>query len=67
MAEPNQALTQSKRGYVYGDVDLFSPGVAMGKKGYFWGPEPGCRLVISAGVCLGADVVIRVSRGHPGR
>ena len=61
MAEPNQALTQSKRGYVYGDVDI-SPGVAMAE-GVLLGAEPGCRLVISAGVCLGADVVIRVSRG----
>jgi carbon dioxide concentrating mechanism protein CcmN len=61
MAEPNQALTQSKHGYVYGDVDI-APGVAMAE-GVLLGAEPGCRLVISAGVCLGADVVIRVSRG----
>ena len=61
MAEPNQALTQSKHGYVYGDVNI-APGVAMAE-GVLLGAEPGCRLVISAGVCLGADVVIRVSRG----
>ena len=61
MAEPNQALTQSKHGYAYGDVDI-APGVAMAE-GVLLGAEPGCRLVISAGVCLGADVVIRVSRG----
>lgn len=61
MAEPNQALTQSKHGYVYGDVDI-APGVAMAE-GVLLGAESGCRLVISAGVCLGADVVIRVSRG----
>ncbi len=61
MAEPNQALTQPKHGYVYGDVDI-APGVAMAE-GVLLGAEPGCRLVISAGVCLGADVVIRVSRG----
>jgi carbon dioxide concentrating mechanism protein CcmN len=61
MAEPNQALTQSKHGYVYGDVDI-APGVAMAE-GVLLGADPGCRLVISAGVCLGADVVIRVSQG----
>jgi len=32
-------------------------------EGVLLGAEPGCRLVISAGVCLGADVIIRVSRG----
>jgi len=62
MAEPNQALTESKQGYVYGDVAI-APGVAMAT-GVLLGAEPGCRLVISAGVCLGSDVVIRVSQGQ---
>ena len=62
MAEPIQALTQSVQGYVYGDVEI-APGAVMAE-GVLLGAQPGCRLVISAGVCLGTDVVIRVSRGN---
>lgn len=61
MAVPAQAIAQPTNGYIQGDVDL-APGVAIAP-GVLLGADPGCRLVISAGVCLGADVVVQVSHG----
>ncbi|MBW4481379.1 MAG: hypothetical protein KME14_02430 [Tildeniella torsiva UHER 1998/13D] len=61
MAVPAQAITQPTNGYIQGDVDL-APGVAIAP-GVLLGASPGCRLVISAGVCLGADVVVQARHG----
>ncbi|MBD2232460.1 hypothetical protein [Phormidium tenue] len=61
MAVPAQAIAQPTNGYIQGDVDL-APGVAIAP-GVLLGAAPGCRLVISAGVCLGADVVVQASHG----
>ncbi|MBD1918401.1 MULTISPECIES: hypothetical protein [Cyanophyceae] len=61
MAVPAQAISQPTNGYIQGDVDL-APGVAIAP-GVLLGAAPGCRLVISAGVCLGADVVVQARHG----
>jgi carbon dioxide concentrating mechanism protein CcmN len=61
MTEPMQAA-YSSRGHIQGDVAI-APGVALAD-GALLGAAPGCRLVISAGVCLGADVVIQASQGE---
>lgn len=61
MAVPAQAITQPTNCYIQGDVDL-APGVAIAP-GVLLGADPGCRLVISAGVCLGADVVLQARNG----
>lgn len=61
MAVPAQAIAQPTNGYIQGDVDL-APGVAIAP-GVLLIAAPGCRLVISAGVCLGADVVIQARQG----
>lgn len=61
MAVPAQAIAQPTHGYIQGDVDL-APGVAIAP-GVLLGAAPGCRLVISAGVCLGADVVVQARQG----
>ncbi|TVP68923.1 MAG: hypothetical protein EA342_04525 [Leptolyngbya sp. LCM1.Bin17] len=60
MAESIQAPYPS-RGHIQGDVAI-APGVALAD-GALLGAAPGYRLVISAGVCLGADVVIQASHG----
>jgi len=60
MAESIQA-PYSSRGHIQGDVAI-APGVALAD-GALLGAAPGYRLVISAGVCLGADVVIQASHG----
>ena len=44
-----------------GNVDL-APGVAIAP-GVLLGAAPGCRLVISSGVCLAADVVVQARHG----
>lgn len=61
MAVPAQVITQPTNGYIQGDVDL-APGVAIAP-GVLLGAAPSCRLVISAGVCLGADVVVQARQG----
>lgn len=61
MAVPAQASNQLSNGHIQGNVDL-APGVAIAP-GVFLGAEPGCHLVISSGVCLGADVVVQACRG----
>ncbi len=61
MVVPAQASNPSTNGHIQGDVDL-APGVAMAP-GVLLGASPGCRLVISAGVCLGADVVVQARHG----
>ncbi len=61
MAVSAQATSQPTNGYIQGDVDL-APGVAIAP-GVLLGAAPGCRLVISAGVCLGADVVVQARQG----
>lgn len=61
MAVPAQVITQPTNGYIQGDVDI-APGVAIAP-GVLLGAASGCRLVISAGVCLGVDVVIQVHHG----
>lgn len=61
MAVPAEAIAQPTNGYIQGDVDL-APGVAIAP-GVLLGAAPGCRLVISAGVCLGADVVVQARHG----
>jgi carbon dioxide concentrating mechanism protein CcmN len=61
VAVPAQAIAQPTNGYIQGDVDL-APGVAIAP-GVLLMASPGCRLVISAGVCLGADVVIQARHG----
>ncbi|MBE9155875.1 hypothetical protein IQ265_03370 [Nodosilinea sp. LEGE 06152] len=58
---PAQASNPSTNGHIQGNVDL-APGVAVAP-GVLLGAAPGCRLIISAGVCLGADVVVQASRG----
>lgn len=61
MAVPAQAIAQPTNAYIQGDVDL-APGVAIAP-GVMLGAAPGCRLVISAGVCLGADAVVQARHG----
>ncbi|WOD40869.1 hypothetical protein [Nodosilinea sp. E11] len=61
MAAPAQASNQSTNGHIQGNVDV-APGVAIAP-GVLLGAAPGCRLVVSAGVCLGADVVIQAHHG----
>ncbi|MEA5452310.1 hypothetical protein VB780_27295 [Leptolyngbya sp. CCNP1308] len=61
MAVSAEAIAQPTNGYIQGDVDL-APGVAIAP-GVLLAVAPGCRLVISAGVCLGADVVVQVRHG----
>lgn len=61
MVVPAQASNPSTNGHIQGNVDL-APGVAMAP-GVLLGAAPGCRLVISAGVCLGADVVVQARHG----
>ncbi|MBD1876634.1 hypothetical protein H6F75_24405 [Nodosilinea sp. FACHB-131] len=61
MAVPAQVITQPTNGYIQGDVDL-APGVAIAP-GVLLGAAPGCRLVVSAGVCLGVDVVVQACHG----
>ncbi|PSN13826.1 hypothetical protein C7293_14305 [filamentous cyanobacterium CCT1] len=58
---PAQASNPSTNGYIQGNVDL-APGVAVAP-GVLLGAAPGCRLIISAGVCLGADVVVQARQG----
>ncbi len=48
-------------GSIQGDVDI-APGVAVAP-GVLLGAAPGCRLVISVGVCLAADVVVQARQG----
>lgn len=61
MVVPAQASNPSTNGHIQGNVDL-APGVAMAP-GVLLGASPGCRLVISLGVCLGADVVVQARHG----
>jgi len=56
-----QANNSSTNGHVQGNVDL-APGVAIAP-GVLLGAAPGCRLVISSGVCLAADVVVQARHG----
>lgn len=61
VAAPAQASNSSTNGHIQGDVDL-APGVAVAP-GVLLGAAPGCRLVISTGVCLAADVVVQARHG----
>jgi carbon dioxide concentrating mechanism protein CcmN len=61
MVEPVSALSYPEQSYIHGDVKV-APGVAIAK-GVILGAEPGCQLVISSAVCLGAGVVIQASQG----
>lgn len=61
MAEPIQAVIHPHGGYLYGAVDI-APGVVMAE-GVILGAAVGCRLVISTGVCLGADVIVQAVGG----
>lgn len=61
MVVPAQASNPSTSGHIQGNVDL-APGVAMAP-GVLLGAAPGCRLVISSGVCLGADAVVQARQG----
>lgn len=61
MVVPAQASNPSTNGHIQGNVDL-APGVAVAP-GVLLGAAPGCRLIISAGVCLGADVVVQARQG----
>ena len=61
MAVPAQALNSLTNGSIQGDVDL-ALGVTIAS-GVLLGAAPGCRLVISSGVCLGADVVVQARQG----
>ncbi|MGB3137832.1 MAG: hypothetical protein WBB18_13600 [Nodosilinea sp.] len=61
MAVPAQANNPSPDGYIQGNVDL-APGVAVAP-GVLLGAAPGCRLVIAAGVCLGASAVVQARQG----
>jgi carbon dioxide concentrating mechanism protein CcmN len=61
VAVPAQASHLSSSSSIEGDVDL-APGVAIAP-GVLLGAAPGCRLVIAAGVCLGADVVVQARQG----
>ncbi|MFQ4137549.1 hypothetical protein PGN35_014625 [Nodosilinea sp. PGN35] len=61
MAVSAQAINQPTNGYIQGDVDV-APGVAIAP-GVLLGAAPGCRLVIAAGVCLGADAVVQARNG----
>ncbi|MGG6238346.1 hypothetical protein ACQ4N7_06865 [Nodosilinea sp. AN01ver1] len=61
MVVPAQASNPSTNGHIQGNVDL-APGVAVAP-GVLLGAAPGCRLVVSAGVCLGADVVVQARQG----
>lgn len=61
VAVPAQALNSSSNGSIQGDVDL-ALGVTMAP-GVLLGAAPGCRLVISSGVCLGSDVVVQARQG----
>jgi carbon dioxide concentrating mechanism protein CcmN len=62
MVKPVQSLSYPEQYYVHGDVDI-APGVAIGQ-GVVLGAEPGCRLVISSGVCLGSRVIVQASQGE---
>ncbi|MBE9107964.1 hypothetical protein IQ273_00810 [Nodosilinea sp. LEGE 07298] len=61
MVVPALASNPSTNGHIQGNVDL-APGVSMAP-GVLLGASPGCRLVISTGVCLGADVVVQARQG----
>jgi carbon dioxide concentrating mechanism protein CcmN len=61
VAVPAQALNSLTNGSIQGDVDL-ALGVTIAS-GVLLGAAPGCRLVISSGVCLGADVVVQARQG----
>lgn len=61
MALSAQANHSSAASSIQGNVDVAS-GVAMAP-GVLLGAAPGCRLVIAAGVCLGADAVVQASQG----
>jgi carbon dioxide concentrating mechanism protein CcmN len=61
VAVPAQASNAFTNGHIQGNVDL-AAGVAIAP-GVLLGAAPGCRLVISAGVCLGADVVVQARQG----
>ncbi|WP_035985104.1 hypothetical protein [Leptolyngbya sp. KIOST-1] len=61
VAVPAQASNLSTSYHTQGHVDV-APGVAVAP-GVLLGAAPGCRLVIAAGVCLGADVVVQASQG----
>ncbi|MGB3201480.1 MAG: hypothetical protein WBA99_11285 [Nodosilinea sp.] len=61
MALSAQANYSPAASHIQGNVDMAS-GVAMAP-GVLLGAAPGCRLVISAGVCLGADAVVQASQG----
>jgi carbon dioxide concentrating mechanism protein CcmN len=62
MVKPVQSLSYPEQYYVHGDVDI-APGVAIGQ-GVVLGADPGCRLVISSGVCLGSRVIVQASQGE---
>ncbi len=61
MAVTAQASNSSTNGHMQGNVDL-APGVTVAP-GVLLGAAPGCRLVISSGVCLAADVVVQARHG----
>ncbi|MBE9137996.1 hypothetical protein IQ254_12480 [Nodosilinea sp. LEGE 07088] len=61
MAVPAQANHPPINDHIQGNVDV-APGVAMAA-GVILGAAPGCRLVISPGVCLGADAVVQAQHG----
>ncbi|MGB3311730.1 MAG: hypothetical protein WBG32_19785 [Nodosilinea sp.] len=61
MAVPAQAINPSTGGHIQGNVDL-AAGVSVAS-GVLLGAAPGCRLVISPGVCLGTGVVVQARHG----
>lgn len=61
MAVLAQDSNASTNAHIQGNVDL-ATGVAVAS-GVVLEAAPGCRLVISAGVCLGADVVVQARQG----
>ena len=61
VAAPAQASNSSTNAHIQGNVDL-AIGVAVAP-GVLLGAAPGCRLVISTGVCLAADVVVQARHG----
>jgi carbon dioxide concentrating mechanism protein CcmN len=61
VAVPAQANHLPINGHTQGNVDV-APGVAMAT-GVVLGAAPGCRLVISPGTCLGADVIVQARHG----
>lgn len=61
MAVPAQANQLPINGHTEGNVDV-APGVAIAS-GVMLAAAPGCRLVISPGVCLGADAIVQAQQG----